>query len=617
MKPDSLCRLIRDGHLTALLQLEKDGRTEGFSAEEKRSFVAEAARSGQARILRALFEHHLYSADPDEDGNTVLHDAAFSGDAETVSFALDVLAFDPLQGNRKGLTPLELAARAESKSALRLLRERLGFGPEETYRNPVLRGCHPDPSIVRVEEDFYLVNSSFVFFPGLPVYHSRDLVHWTEIGHAVERLDVSGLQGLPGGFGYWAPDISFFQGRFWVVATLRRSTRPYRLQMITSAADPHGPWDPPKFLPLDGIDPSLFTDADGRRYILLNPGAMIAEIDGKGNLLGPAQIISFGSARIKPEGPHLLRKDGWYYLFLAEGGTGEGHMETVSRSRFLMGPYESCPFNPILGRRSLLSPVQRSGHGKPVLLADGRWFMVYLCSRPVEGMTLMGRETALDPITWTADGWPMVNGLRGPGCLQRLPFPSAACESGEMPEAWIAPRSDPADFARETADTVFLSAGKDPGGTAPCSVLLRRQREPFFTEEADVDLSACEADTAGGLIGYYDENSFCFFGLRKGGSGYELVLVEQIAAERKTRVLAAQASPSARLRIRGAGLTRRFCLICDRREETYAVLRTEYLCDEGIREGKRFTGVMLGLAAVGTGTAVFRDHRLSFTEESE
>ena len=614
MNLSDLLPLVRRGDLNRLLQLEQQGETEGFTGEEKRLLVAEAARAGQAETLRFLFEHHLYSADPDGEGNTVLHDAGVSGDEETLRFALDVLAFDPLEGNRRGVTPLDLASRASDPSGLALLKSRLGFGPEETYRNPVLRGCHPDPSIICVGEDFYLVNSSFVFFPGLPVFHSRDLVRWQEIGHAVDCLETSGLQDLPGGFGYWAPDISFDGERFWVIATLRRNTKPYRLQMLTSAPDPRGPWSPPVFLPLDGIDPSLFRDEDGRRYVLLNPGAMIAEIDEAGNLLSPARMISFGAARIKPEGPHLLRKDGWYYLFLAEGGTGEGHMETVHRSRSLMGPYESCPFNPVLGRRSEHAHIQRSGHGQPVRLPDGRWYMAYLCGRFVEGMTLMGRETALDPMTWTAEGWPMVNGLRGPSCQQRLPFPAAG-SAPEEGEAWISPRGNPGAFARAEDGALILRAGADPAGLAPCSVLLRRQREAFFTQEVLLDLSGAEPGCEAGLIGYYAENSFCFFGLRKEADGCALILTEQAGAERSTRHLASCPGVRFRLRASGRGLTRAFSLLPGDQEACAVTLRTPYLCDEGIAEGKRFTGAMLGFAAVGAGEARFEDHHLVFSEE--
>lgn len=598
--------LVTSGDRSAVGDLADRGFFDDITAEEKRQLAFATAQSGRAGMLRFLFARRLCSPDPDGQGRTLLHPAAQSGDADTVRFAMDVLGFDPLQGDIRGITPLDLARAAKKQEAYQFLAERLGFSPDQCYRNPVLRGFHPDPSVVRVQEDYYLVTSSFFLFPGLPVFHSRDLVHWQEIGHVVTDLESSGLASLPGGFGYWAPDISFYRGRFWVAATLRRNEKPFRLQMITSAADPRGPWDPPKFLPLDGIDPSLFTDEDGRRYILLNPGAMIAEIDECGNPVSEPRMISFGSARIKPEGPHLIRREGWYYLFLAEGGTGEGHMETVLRSKSLYGPYESCPFNPILSRKNLLSPVQRSGHGKPVRLPDGRWYMVYLCSRPVDGMSLMGRETALDPVTWTPDGWPVVNSLKGPSCLQALPFPDRPGTAG-CRESRISPRNDPDRFASVRGQSLILRCGPDPASTDPCSLLLRRQEESEFSHSFRVSMRSADEGDFGGLTGYYDERSFYLFGIRKETGVCSLILSEQIGSKRKETVLAALPEDSARLSVRGSGLTRTLSLFRNGAEESMAVIRTAYLCDEGLPEGKRFTGALYGLAAVGTGTVVFQE----------
>ena len=603
MITDQILTAVRTGNCGMIDRLAKDGVFDEISAEDKCLLIRNASESGQSAMLRFLFEyHHLYSMEPDAQGRTLLHYAASSGDADMVLFAMDVLGLDPLGGDVSGVTPVDLAQQAGKQEAFHLLVSRLGFSPEQGYRNPVLRGCHPDPSILRRGDDYYLVNSSFVFFPGLPVYHSRDLVHWKQISHAAGDLSTSGLAGLPGGFGYWAPDISFFGGRFWIVATLRRNTKPYRLQMITSAADPAGPWDPPKFLPLDGIDPSLFTDADGKRYILVNPGAMIAEISENGDLLSDPRMISLGAVRIKPEGPHLLRKDGWYYLFLAEGGTGKGHMETVLRSRNLYGPYENCPFNPILSRKNPLSPIQRTGHGKPVRLPDGRWYMPYLCNRPVEGMTLMGRETALDPLTWTADGWPMVNTLKGPSCLQASPFPGIA-GGPDLSEAWISPRNDPKRFVLSESPVVCLRGGPDPASTEPCSVLLRRQTESVLMQSALVDMNQAQEGDFGALTGYYDEQSFYLFGLRKEKTGCSLVLTEQIGANRSVRILASLDKQSALVSVRGNGLNR--CLYME--DSSVASIRTEYLCDEGLPSRRRFTGAMFGFAAVGSDTVSFQD----------
>ena len=594
-----LLEMVRKGDREGLRAAA--GAVEGLKPEEKLALTRAAARSGQEGILRDLFERlRLFAADEDAGGRTLLHEAAASGERGVTEFCMDVLGFDPLSGDEAGVTPLDEARRADKRDAYETLRARLGFGAEDCYRNPVLRGFHPDPSVVRVGEDFYLVNSSFMFFPGLPVFHSRDLVRWELIGHAAENLDWSGLAGLGGGFGYWAPDISYFKGKFWVTATLRRDSSPTHTQMLTWAEDPRGPWSKPVFLPLAGIDPSLFTDDDGRRYMLLNPGATLTEIGEGGEILSEPQMIFYGDARIKPEGPHLLKKDGWYYLFLAEGGTGEGHMETVMRSRALRGPYVRCPYNPILSRKRDHSPIQRSGHGKPVMLPDGRWYMIYLCGRKAEGRTVMGRETALDPIEWTPDGWPLVNGLKGPSCLQRKPFPDRPSEILRNAE-WVAPRSDPRDFAVIGEGEIRLTGGRDPATVEPCSVLLRRQSEAAFRQEAEADVSRMAEGGFGGLCGYYDEHSFFLFGLRRTASGAEAQLITQIGDERRTETLACLDAPICRLRIVAEGLSRQAWLDHGSGWILLRAFRAEYLSDEGLNRPKRFTGALLGLAAVGVG----------------
>lgn len=615
MTREEVLAMVSRGDIEEIRRLADEGALSLLTDADKSALTRAAAGAGQAAMLRYLFEHHhLYGTDPDSEGRTLLHHAAISGDAQTVRFATQTLGYHPLDADGRGVTALEYARSAEAPDAYDWLTEQLGFGLESCYRNPVLRGFHPDPSIVRVGADYYMVNSSFTFFPGLPISHSTDLIHWEVIGHAVENLHASGLADLPGGYGYWAPDISYHNGRFWVVATLRRSTTPARLQMITSAENPRGPWDVPRFLPLDGIDPSLFTDDDGRRYILLNPGAMLAELSDGGELLSEPEMIYFGSARIKPEGPHLLKKDGWYYLFLAEGGTGEGHMETVARSKSLRGPYAPCPYGPILRRTNPHSPLGRSGHGKPVTTPDGRYMMVYLCGRRVEGNTLMGRETAIDPMTFTADGWTVVNGLRGPSSLQRAPFPGDTGRPARNME-WLSPRNDPASFARIGADSICIDCGGDPAQLAPCSVLLRRQTEAHYAQEAAVDMTRAAEGACAGLAGYYDERSFFLYGLRRTGAGCELVLLEQIGGARSETVLEGALSPVARLRVEGDGMTRTLRMERAGVWQTVTQFRAAYLADGGVTGGKRFTGATVGLMGVGAGEASFTGYLDDMWEE--
>lgn len=606
---NAVLELIRRGDERTLDEWLRDGRIAAVPESETAEFGRLAARLGRCGMLRRLCEAcHGMSFAPAEDGRTLLHEAALSGSAETIRFAAEVLGYDPLQGDDRGITPMELAAGEEAKKTLE---ELAGVKLSDCYRNPVMRGFRPDPSILRHGEYYYIINSSFAMLPALPISRSKDLVHWEDVGAVFTDPETAALTGVPGGYGYWAPDLSHYEGRFWAVATLRLPEYPFRLQMITSAERVEGPWDAPRFLPIDGIDPSLFTDDDGRRYMAVNPGVRIVEISKTGDMIGTPRLIWQGVNRRKSEGPHILKKDGWYYIIQAEGGTGSGHMITCSRARALYGPYTACPFNPILGAKRDSAYIGRGGHGKPVRLHDGRWAIPYLCGRRVEGKTLMGRETALDPITWTADGWPMINDLKGPSCLQKKPLPDAPVNAAEP---WICPRADYRTFARFGDRQIALEAGRELHHMAEARLLLHRQREENIFQQAQADVSGLHDGGMAGLVGYYDENSYYFLALRRAGNAGEIVLIQHVGTETEEETLGAVGGLQATLRIAGTGLSRRACCEdCGSGRD----FRVEYLTDEGYRGGKRFTGATLGLAAVGEGTAFFRAYEEKMTDHRQ
>lgn len=589
--------LIRRGEEATLAQWLREGRVADVPEVETAEFGRLAARLGRCGMLRLLCEAcHGMSFAPTQEGRTLLHEAAVSGDADTIRFAVQVLGYDPLQGDDRGVTPLELAREGAARETME---ELAGVRLADCYRNPVIRGFRPDPAILRHGAYYYLINSTFAMLPALPISRSLDLVHWEDVGAVFTDPQVAALAGVPGGYGYWAPDLSWFGGRFWVVATLRLPDAPFRVQMITSAPRAEGPWNAPRFLPVDGIDPSLFADDDGRRYMVVNPGVRIVEISEAGEMIGQPRLIYQGVNRRKSEGPHLLKKDGWYYLFQAEGGTGSGHMITCSRSRALEGPYLPCPFNPILGAKRDTAYIGRGGHGKPVQLHDGRWAIPYLCGRRVEGKTLMGRETALDPITWTADGWPMINDLKGPSCLQKKLLPDAPTP---QTEPWIAPRVDYRTYARFTEAAITLSGGEALHHMAEAHLLLHRQREANLLQRARVDVSALREGGMAGLVGYYDENSYYFLALRRKGETGEIVLIQHIGLDTREECLGSVPGLQVSLEVTGTGLTRRAS--CEECSQAIA-FRVDYLTDEGLRMGKRFTGATVGLAAVGAGDAAF------------
>ena len=288
--------------------------------------------------------------------------------------------------------------------------------------NPILPGFYPDPSICAVGEDFYIVNSTFSYFPGLPVLHSKDLAHWEQIGNVMERESQLPLKESGHSQGLFAPTIRYHDGTYYVICTNVSFGGNY----IVTAKNPAGPWSEPYYLKgADGIDPSLFFDDDGKCYYIgthPNPEGCkyngdyyiwIREVDlNKMELVGETYNVWNGAMKniVWPEGPHLYKKDGWYYIMNAEGGTGPDHAVTICRSKSILGPYENNFCNPILTHRHLGKdyPIKYVGHADLVETVNGEWYMVMLAVRPLEGYTTMGRETFLAKVTWE-NGWPVVN----------------------------------------------------------------------------------------------------------------------------------------------------------------------------------------------------------------
>ena len=275
------------------------------------------------------------------------------------------------------------------------------------FQNPVLPGFHPDPSVCRVGRDFYLVTSSFEYFPGVPLFHSRDLVNWRQIGHCLDRPGQLPLAGAPSSTGIYAPTLRFHDGVFYMTTTNVSAGGNF----LVTAKSPEGPWSDPLLVAQPGIDPSLFFDEDGSvLYTTSSDGASQSRLDLKtGKLLSEPEVVWAGTGGQYPEGPHLIRRNGWYYLLMAEGGTEYGHMVTMARSRSPWGPFEPCPRNPLLTHRSRKSPIQALGHADLVETENGEWFAVFLGVRPVGYPPCyhLGRETFLCPVTWAEDGFPV------------------------------------------------------------------------------------------------------------------------------------------------------------------------------------------------------------------
>jgi alpha-N-arabinofuranosidase len=301
-----------------------------------------------------------------------------------------------------------------------------------TIRNPVLPGFYPDPSVCRVGGDFYLVNSTFTYFPGLPVMHSTDLVTWTEIGSVCDRTSQLPLEGAGHSRGLFAPTIRYHKGTFYVLCT----NVDHGGNFIVTAKDPAGPWSDPVWLKdAPGIDPSIFFDDDGRAwYHGTRPASegpaysgnwevWIQELDLTTlQLVGESRGLWRGALRdaIWPEGPHLYNINGWYYLTIAEGGTGLDHAISVARSRNLFGPYVGKAANPILTHRDLgtRAPIINVGHGDLFDDGKGGWWLALLASRPYGGMhSNLGRETFIVPVEWENE-WPLPSPGVGRVCME-------------------------------------------------------------------------------------------------------------------------------------------------------------------------------------------------------
>ena len=309
-------------------------------------------------------------------------------------------------------------------------------------RNPVLRGFNPDPSITRVGNDYYLATSTFVWQPGIRLFHSTDLATWSLIGHGLQP-EVHDLRGLASDQGIWAPCLTFSRAEslFYLAYSLVHSTTADYFDVdnfLVTASDIHGPWSRPVYLNSIGFDPSFFHDDDGRHWLLTlewdprggyeHPGAIVLEefdAERKELCSGPStRIYRGGTDRGCLEAPHLYGRNGFYYLMAAEGGTGYGHGVTLARSRDIAGPYQPAPVNPFLTsnpaphfgrndhdflRPQLYNPyadLQKAGHGCLVDTPAGEWYVAHLCARPLEpDHSVLGRETAIQKVEWTEDGW--------------------------------------------------------------------------------------------------------------------------------------------------------------------------------------------------------------------
>lgn len=444
--------------------------------------------------------------------------------------------------------------------------------PAGHYRNPILSGFHPDPSITRAGRRFYLVHSTFAYFPGIPVFESTDLVHWQQIGSVIDRPSQLDFSTLGVSRGVFAPSIEYRAGTFYVFNTHVDGGGNY----VVTAKNPAGPWSDPVWLPQlsGGIDPSMFVDDDGRAYVLNNgppEGAprysghraiWIQEFDRAAlQLQGPRKVLVDGGVEpgknpIWIEGPHIYKRAGWYYLSCAEGGTGPQHSQVVLRARSPWGPFEPYAGNPILTQRDLApdraNPVTNAGHADLVEAPDGSWWATFLATRTYEGVHYnTGRETFLLPVTWR-EGWPVI---LDPG--RTIPYvvrgPKFMAARDQQPLSGNFTWRD--EFDSETLDKAWLqlrasrekwfdlqrvrgALSIDPQVTrlddlGTPSFLARRQQHRVFAASTALRLPVASG-IAAGLAAFQNESNWYFFGTRRTQSGIELFLEKKNKAGLET-----------------------------------------------------------------------------------
>ena len=416
-------------------------------------------------------------------------------------------------------------------------------------RNPILKGFNPDPSIVRVGDDYYIATSTFEWFPGVQVHHSRDLKNWRLLSRPLTRASQLDMRGDPDSGGVWAPCLTHADGQFWLIYTdVKRygrttvggasgaSLRDFHNYLVTSPAI-DGEWSDPIFMNSSGFDPSLFHDDDGRKYFVNQlwdwrpghnrfAGIVLQEYShAERRLVGERRLIFKGTPLGLTEAPHLYKRSGWYYLITAEGGTGWNHAVTMARSRDIEGPYELHPDTYIMSSRNRPdAPLQRAGHADLVETQTGETYMVYLCGRPLpnRGRCVMGRETAIEKMVWDEDGW--LRTADGQG------VPHLDVEAPDLPEhpfgaeplrhdfdapnlpldfQWLRTPHPQTLFSLDARPGHLRLYGRETIGSLFTQALVARRQQAFcYTAETELDFEPAHYQQMAGLVCYYSGAKF-------------------------------------------------------------------------------------------------------------
>lgn len=520
--------------------------------------------------------------------------------------------------------------------------------------NPIRRGFYPDPSICRVEDTYYCVHSTFAYAPGIPVFRSRDLNQWEQIGHVLTTKEQLRLENAPTSGGIFAPSISYHRGIFYVVVT----NVTHGGNFYVTATDPAEEWSSPYYLEgAEGIDPSLFFENDRCYYVgqrtkekaayFGDCEIWIQELDlERHQLTGKCHVLYDGALKHAnwPEGPHLYKKGAFYYLLIAEGGTEYAHSICVARSKTLYGPYESCPWNPVFTHRHLghSYPIQNAGHGDLFSTPAETWYLLLLATRPLNGCAELGRETFLADVTWEQD-WPVINAgegklrhyqrVEGSGtCQNETPKPpqemktKAPMRNLLSVDTWKQVQMELLGlrgnllwdkkikcYVEGQGLTVPLSCGDF---TDPCVVPsylgIRLTHRNFFMQtrmEAPEGIDRWEA----GLLYYYDEKNHIRFGVVRGGDRESICVTEIKGGKEKVTSVFTERQQEYVLSIRGQEQRADFFYEDALHKKQYAAMAVDLreLCSE---KAGGFTGCTIGVYGISHESATATEPTVRFLE---
>lgn len=441
-------------------------------------------------------------------------------------------------------------------------------------RNPILPGFNPDPSICRVDEDYYIATSTFEWYPGVQIHHSRDLCNWTLVCRPLNRKSQLDMRGAPDSAGIWAPCLSYADGLFWLIYTdMKRHHGSFKdgHNYVVTAPAITGPWSEPTHLNSSGFDPSLFHDDDGRKWFVqmlwdhrarpnLFAGIAIQQFDAESReLVGERKIIFYGTDLKLTEGPHLYKRNGWYYLLTAEGGTGYDHACTLARSRELFGPYELHPQKHIVTAKDHpLHPIQRAGHGDLVDTPDGRTYLVHLMGRPVtqQRRCVLGRETAIQEMEWREDGWLWAKNGHLPALETDVPGTPErdhaheetqyAFEAPDLPAdfQWLRTPEPERIFSLTARPGVLRLYGRESiGSWFEQALVARRQTHFDYRAETEVAFAPKDEREMAGLTAYYGRNALFYLAVTAHSDGKRELLVMAALADNPGGNLTYPAAP--------------------------------------------------------------------------